>query len=154
RPARLWSLPDLASQMEQFAQRVPPKQRSTPLLAAADAYRSLGDEQNELRILSNFSNSGLDTVRTQRYFQLLLERQSRQLVQLASDWHSPYNQLAADYVVAHGSAQLAHTVVQTRGQSRPPVWIKSYNALVGLYFSEPTPRVNHAFLARAGDVPV
>jgi predicted Zn-dependent protease len=151
---RRGSFADLASQMEQFAQRVPPKQRSTPLLAAADAYRSLGDEQNELRILSNFSNSGLDTVRTQRYLQLLLERQSRQLVQFALDWHSPYNQLAADYVVAHGSAQLAHTVVQSRGQSRPPVWIKSYNALVGLYFSEPTPRVNNAFLAALGDDPI
>ena len=145
---------DLASQMEQFAQKMAATNRSTPLLAAADAYRSIGDEQDELRILANFSNSGLDTVRTQRYFRLLLARQSRQLVQFASDWHSPYNQLAADYVVAHGSAQLAHTVVQTRGQSRPPVWTKSYNALVGLYFSEPTPDVNNAFLAALGDDPI
>jgi tetratricopeptide (TPR) repeat protein len=140
--------------LEQFAQKVPPTQRSTPLLAAADAYRSVGDEQNELRILSNFSNGGLDTVRTQRYFELLLARQSQQLVQYAANWHSPYNQLAADYVVAHGSAQLAHTVVQARGQSLPPVWNKSYNALVGLYFSEPTPDVNNAFLAALGDDPI
>jgi len=145
---------ELASQLEQFAQRVPPTQRSTPLLDAADAYRSLGDEQNELRILSNFSNGGLDTVRTQRYFQLLLARQSQQLVQYAANWHSPYNQVAADYVVAHGSAQLAHTVVQARGQSLSPVWNKAYNALVGLYFSEPTPDVNNAFLAAVGDDPI
>jgi tetratricopeptide (TPR) repeat protein len=145
---------ELASQLEQFAQKVPPTQRSTPLLAAADAYRSVGDEQNELRILSNFSNGGLDTVRTQRYFKLLLARQSQQLVQYAANWRSPYNQLAADYVVAHGSAQLAHTVVQARGQSLPPVWNKSYNALVGLYFSEPTPEVNNAFLAALGDDPI
>jgi predicted Zn-dependent protease len=145
---------ELASQLEQFAQKVPPTQRSTALLAAADAYRSVGDEQNELRILSNFSNGGLDTVRTQRYFQLLLARQSQQLVQYAANWRSPYNQLAADYVVAHGSAQLAHTVVQARGQSHPPVWNKSYNALVGLYFSELTPDVNSAFLAALGDDPI
>jgi predicted Zn-dependent protease len=145
---------DLASQLEQFAQRVPPTQRGTPLLAAADAYRSVRDEHNELRILSNFSNGGLDTVRTQRYFQLLLARQPQQLVQFAANWRSPYSQLAADYVVAHGSAQLAHTVVQTRGQSRPPAWSKSYNALVGLYFSEPTPDVNNAFLAALGDDPI
>ena len=145
---------ELASQLEQFAQKVPPTQRSTPLLDAADAYRSLGDEQNELRILSNFSNGGLDTVRTQRYFQLLLARQSQQLVQYAANWHSPYNQGAADYVVAHGSAQLAHTVVQARGQSLPPVWNKAYNALVGLYFAEPTPGVNNAFLAAVGDDPI
>jgi len=145
---------ELASQMEQFAGAVPPTQRSTPLLAAADAYRSAGDEQDELRILSNFSNGGLDPVRTQRYFQLLLARQPQQLVQFASNWRSSYNQLAADYVVAHGSAQLAHTVVQMRGQARPPVWSKSYNALVGLYFSEPTPDVNNAFLATLGDDPI
>ena len=72
-----------------------------------------------------------------------------------SNWRSPYNgEQAADYVVAHGSAQLAHTVVQARGQSRPPVWNKAYNALVGLYFSEPTPEVNNAFLAALGDDPI
>ncbi len=145
---------ELASQMEQFAQAVPPLQRSTPLFAAADAYRSAGDEQNELRILSNFSSGGLDTTRTQRYFQLLLARQPQELVHVASNWRSPYSQPATDYVVAHGSAQLAHTVVQMRGQSRPPVWSKSYNALVGLYFSEPTPDINNAFLAALGDDPI
>jgi tetratricopeptide (TPR) repeat protein len=145
---------ELASQMEQFARAVPPTQRSTPLLAAADAYRSAGDEQNELRILSNFSNGGLDTVRTQRYFQLLLARQPQELVRYATNWRSPYSQQAADYVVAHGSGQLAHTVVQVRGQSRPDVWTKSYNALVGLYFSEPTPEVNNAFLTALGDDPI
>ncbi len=40
---------ELGSQMEQFAGKLPPEQRSAPLLAAADAYRSAGDEQNELR---------------------------------------------------------------------------------------------------------
>jgi len=145
---------DLASQMEQFARAVPPTQRSTPLLAAADAYRSAGDEQNELRILSNFSNGGLDSTRIQRYFQLLLARQPQELVGFASNWHSPYSQQATDYIVAHGSAQLAHTVVQARGQACPPVWTKSYNALVGVYFSEPTPDVNNAFLAALGDDPI
>jgi tetratricopeptide (TPR) repeat protein len=145
---------ELASQMEQFARAVPPTQQSTPLLDAADAYRSAGDEQNELRILSNFSNGGLDITRSQRYFQLLLARQSQELVRYATNWHSPYSQQAADYIVAHGSAQLAHTVVQMRGQARPAVWTKSYNALVGLYFSEPTPEVNNAFLAALGDDPI
>jgi len=145
---------ELASQMEQFARAVPPAQRSTPLLDAADAYRSAGDEQNELRILSNFSNGGLDVTRSQRYFHLLLARQSQELVRYATNWHSPYSQQAADYVVAHGSAQLAHTVVQMRGQARPAVWTKSYNALVGLYFSEPTPEVNNAFRAALGDDPI
>jgi predicted Zn-dependent protease len=145
---------ELASQMEQFARAVPPTQRNTPLLDAADAYRSAGDEENELRILSEFSNGGLDLTRLQRYFQLLLAKQSQELVRYATNWRSAYSQQAADYVVAHGSAQLAHTVVQMRGQARPAVWTKSYNALVGLYFSEPTPEVNNAFLAAMGDEPI
>jgi cellulose synthase operon protein C len=145
---------ELASQMEQLARAVPPMQRSTPLLDAADAYRSAGDEQNELRILSTFSNGGLDVNRSQRYFQLLLARQSQELVRYATNWHGPYSQQAADYVVGHGSAQLAHMVVQMRGQAVPAVWSKSYNALVGLYFSEPTPEVNNAFLAALGDDPI
>ncbi len=128
--------------------------RSTPLLAAADAYRSAGDEQNELRVLSSiFSISGMDATRQQRYFQLLLARQPQELVRIASAWPAPYGEQAANYAVAHGSAELAHAVVQARGQARPPVWDKSYNALVGLYFAEPTPEVNNAFLDRPGRRP-
>lgn len=145
---------ELASQMEQFARAVPPAQRSMPLLDAADAWRSAGDEQNELRVLSNFSNGGLDNIRAKRYFQLLLKRQPQELIHFASKWSGPYSQLAADYVVAHGNSQLARTVVQVRGQARQPVWTKSYNALVGLYFSEPTPEVNNAFLAALGDASI
>jgi len=43
---------DLGSKLEQYETVVPPLYRNTPLLAAADAYRSAGDEQNELRLLS------------------------------------------------------------------------------------------------------
>ena len=142
---------ELGPQMERFASAVPPIRRNAPLLAAADAYRSAGDEQNELRVLSNLSAGGLDAGRQQRYFQLLLARQPQELVRVASNWRSPYGEQAANYVVAHGSAQLSHSVVQTRGQARPPVWSKAYNALVGLHFSEPTPDVNNAFLAALGD---
>jgi tetratricopeptide (TPR) repeat protein len=46
---------------------------------------------------------------------------------------------------------LSHSVVAVRGQARPPVWSKSYNALVGLYYAEPTADVNTAFLGVLGD---
>jgi tetratricopeptide (TPR) repeat protein len=146
---------ELGPEMEQLAERVPVTWRSAPLLAAADAYRSAGDEANELRVLTRgFSVNGLDTSRQQRYFQLLLERQPQELVRLTSVWPMPYSELAADYVVAHGSAALAHAVVEARGKARPAVWNKAYNALVGLYFAEPTPEVNNAFLAALGDDPI
>src|SRR5271157_721569 len=146
---------ELGPQMEQFAAAVQPIQRSAPLLAAADAYRSAGDEANELRVLSTvFSGYNLDANRLQRFFQLLLARQPEELVHIAATWPMPSGEQAANYAVAHGSAALSHAVVERRGKARPPVWSKAYNALVGLYFSEPTPEVNNAFLAALGDDPI
>ncbi len=146
---------ELGAEMEQFSDKVHVTMRSAPLLAAADAYRSAGDQGNEQRVLSRiFSINGLDANRQQRYFQLLLERQAQDLVRIASAWPAPYGEQAANYAVAHGSAVLAHAVVQARGKARPPVWDKAYNALVGLYFAEPTPDVNNAFLTALGDDPI
>jgi cellulose synthase operon protein C len=143
---------ELASPMEQLAADLPVNRRAQPLLAAADAYRSAGDESNELRVLfSTFSKYGLDNTRLQRLFQLLLARQPEQLVSISADWPMSYSEQAADYVVAHGSPALAHAVVESRGKARNPVWEKSYHALVGLYFSEPTPDVNNAFISALGD---
>jgi len=142
---------ELGPQMEQFAKGVPATLRTTPLLAAADAYRSAGDEQNELRVLSSISAYHLDNARQQRLFQLLLARQPQELVGIASTWNRPEGEKAADFVVASGDAGLSHAVVQARGQLRPAVWTKSYNALVGLYFAESTADVNNAFLGALGD---
>ena len=63
---------ELGSKLEQYENGVPPMYGISPLLAAADAYRSAGDEPNELRVLSSvFSVSGLEMTRQQRSFQLL-----------------------------------------------------------------------------------
>jgi tetratricopeptide (TPR) repeat protein len=143
---------ELAPQMEDVADKVLVSMRGTPLIATVDAYRSAGDEENELRVLARlFSVNGLDATRQQRYFQLLLQRQPQDLVRTASQWPTSSSEPAADYVVAHGGAALSHSVVQARGQARPPVWNKAYGALVGLYFAEPTPEVNNAFVAALGD---
>ena len=144
---------ELGSQMEQFAGALPSRLHSAPLLAAADAYRSAGDEPNELRLLTTvfLSRNDLDDTHLQRFFQLLLARQPEQLVHIASAWPNASGEKAANYIVAHGSAALSHAVVQSRGMARSPVWNKTYNALVGLYFAEPTPEVNNAFLAALGN---
>lgn len=143
---------ELGSQMEQFAAAIPSARRISALLAAVDAYYSAGDQSNELRVLSTiFSMNGLDVTRQQRFFQLLLDRNPKELVRIASVWPISSGEQAANYVVAHGSAELSHAVVQARSQARPPVWNKAYNALVGLYFSESTPKVNSDFLDALGD---
>ncbi|HYW37978.1 MAG TPA: hypothetical protein VE957_07690 [Terriglobales bacterium] len=142
---------ELGSQLEQYASAVPLGYRNAPLLGAADAYRSAGDQQNELRLLSNISAYHLDDARQRRLFQLLLARQPQELVGITAIWNNPAGEKAADFVVANGDASLSHAVVQSRGQLRPAVWTKSYNALVGLYFAEPTAGVNNAFLGALGD---
>jgi len=146
---------ELGEQMEQVARAMLSDGRVAPLLAAADAYRSAGDEANELRVRSMvFSMNVLDVSKHPRYFELLLKRQPQELVRIASSWPSSYSQQAADYVVANGSATLAHEIVQARSKARAAVWNKAYTALVGLYFAEPTAEVNRAFVAALGDDPI
>src|SRR5262249_16191898 len=63
-------------------------------------------------------------------------------------------QAAADYAVAHGSPSLVHEVVAVRGRARDAVWTNSYNALVGLYFSQSDGAINKDFLAILDDRPL
>jgi tetratricopeptide (TPR) repeat protein len=142
---------ELAEQMERFSKVVVPVERNSPLDAAADAYRSAGDAQNELGVLATISAFSLDDIHQQRLFELQLTRAPQDLVQTSSVWNRREGEKAADYIIAHAEPGLAHSAVRARGQSRPPVWNNAYNALVGLYFGEPTPEVNNAFVGALGD---
>jgi cellulose synthase operon protein C len=142
---------DLGPQLEQYAGAAPAPVRRGALLEAADAYRAAGDQNNELRLLASISAYNLDDSHQQRLFQLLLELRPQDLVKTAATWNHPAGEKAANYVVANGGAGLSHRVIAARGQSRPPVWAKSYDALIGLYYAEPTAEVNNAFLGTLGD---
>jgi predicted Zn-dependent protease len=141
---------DLGSQLEQFSAALSRINRNFPLLEAADAYRSAGDQQNELRILSSISASYLDNTHQQRLFQLLLAQRPEELVAIASGWNSA-GENAANFTVANGGSALARSAVVARGKSRPAVWTKSYLGLVGLYYAGPAAEVNDAFLGALGD---
>ena len=146
---------ELGSQMEQFAAVLPVIDRGPQLVEAADAYHAAGDQQNEMRVLGKVF-PGLDQNRQERYFKLLLEKEPQELIGIASTWSgaAQWGEQAANYAVAHASPAIAHAVVQSRGKARPIVWNKAYNALVGLYFSEPTADVNNSFLSALGDDPI
>ncbi|HXJ88463.1 MAG TPA: BTAD domain-containing putative transcriptional regulator [Candidatus Binatia bacterium] len=146
---------ELGQQMEQFASVLPPIDRAPHLIAAADAYQAVGDEQNEMRVLGRVFPR-MDQSRQERYFKLLIDKQPQELINIASAWSDPaaWGEQAANYAVAHGGPALAHEVVQARSKARPAVWNKAYDALVGLYFSEPTPDINSAFLGALGDDPI
>jgi cellulose synthase operon protein C len=141
---------ELGPQLEGFAPRINPQQRTAVLLAAADAFRVAGDARNELRLLSSVPTPYLGGDHLQRYFQLLLFWYPQQLVQMTSNW-TPLGQQASDFVIANGDAALAHAVVSARGKFRPAVWTKSYTALAGVYFADTTPEISTAFLGALGD---
>ena len=147
---RRLTLADLGPQLERFSSRLNEGNRSAAFIAAAQAYRSVGDEANELRLLSSVGPSFLGGENQKRLFSLLLIHKPEQLVQIAANW-TPWGQQAADFVIANGDSALAHAVVAARGRLRPPVWSKSYDALAGLYFAEPSSEINKVFLAALGD---
>ncbi|HWZ96747.1 MAG TPA: tetratricopeptide repeat protein [Candidatus Dormibacteraeota bacterium] len=141
---------ELAAQLEQFNSHAIPQMRPSVIHMAAEAYRSAGDTENELRLLSSLGPANLGGEAEARWFSLLLKKNPQQLVQLAAVWNV-YGQSAADFVIANGDAELAQAVVNARSHGRPPVWDKSYTALVGLYFAETRPTVNGAFEETLGD---
>jgi len=147
---RRLALTDLGSQLERFAPRLNGVNRGSALIAAAKAYQTIGDEDNELRLLAAVGPNNLGGDDLKRLFSLLLAHRPDLLAQVAANWTS-WGQQAADFVVANGDAALAHGVVIARGRVRPPVWSKAYGALTGLYFAEPSPNVNNVFLSALGD---
>jgi predicted Zn-dependent protease len=147
---RRLTLADLGLQLERFAPRVSGGYRSGVLIAAAQAYREVGDEENELRLLASVGPEYLGGENQNRLFSLLLIHKPNQLAQIAANW-TPWGRQAADFVVANGDAALVHAVVTARGRVRPPVWSKAYGALTGLYFAELTAEANNVFLAALGD---
>jgi tetratricopeptide (TPR) repeat protein len=141
---------ELGPQLEKFAPHVRPEVHAAVIENAAEAYRAAGDSNNELRLLSSIGPNNLGGANQTRWFALLLKRNPQQLVQVAGSW-SPWGLPAADFVLANGDAALAHAVITARANMRPPVWGKSYTALVGLYFAETQPPINAAFLNVLGD---
>ena len=141
---------ELGAQLERFAPRERSAQRPTALLAAAEAYRAAGDSDGELRVLASVPPMYVGGDLQRHFFELLLEKQPKELVRIASSW-TPFGEQAADFAVGTGDAELAGAVIAERARSRPPVWERSYTALVGLYLKDGSSSVNNAFRAALGD---
>ena len=141
---------ELAPQLEQFAPRLPSVAQPSMLLEASGAYRSAGDETNELRVLSSVPTAYVGSEYLQRFFELLLKQNPQLLVNTAANW-TPRGEQAAQFAIANGSPELAHQVVAARSRPRVPVWRTAYDALTGLYFAEATAAVNKSFLDALGD---
>jgi predicted Zn-dependent protease len=145
---------ELGERLERYADVVVYDGQVTPLLAAADAYRSAGDQADELRVLQKMSVNHFDNAHQQRLFALLLARQPQELVRTASAWNISWGEQAASYIVTNGGAGLSHQMVKSRGGVRPVVWNRAYNAVVGLYYAEPSAGVNSDFVGALGNEPI
>jgi hypothetical protein len=141
---------ELGGQLERLAPRASREAYASVITSAAEAYRAAGDTENELRLFSSIGPNQLAGENLTRFYALLLKKDPQQLVREAGSW-TPWGDSAAEYVLANGNPELAHAVVTARGRVRPAVWVKSYTALVGLYFAENQPPVNAAFLSVLGD---
>ena len=141
---------ELGPQLENFATHVRPEFRGQVLQGAAEAYRAAGQSDKELRLLSSLGPGNLGGAEETRWFTLLLRKNPQQLAEVAGSW-LPWGQPAAEFVLANGDAELAQAVVTARSSVRPPVWGKSYTALVGFYFAQTQPLIKDAFLSALGD---
>ncbi len=142
---------ELGAQLEKVVAAHPGPQRTYLFVAATDAYRAAADEQSELRTLAAaFPSGGLDASREERLFQLLLRQQQQELVRIAANWSASSGERAANYAVAHATPSLAHAVVAARSKTRPAIWKKANDALVGIYLSEMKPDVHSAFVSALG----
>jgi predicted Zn-dependent protease len=141
---------ELASQLELLVPNVVPARRPSVWIAAAEARRTAGDTEDELRLLNIPSPGHLSVDQRTRLFALLLEKRPQDLVRIAASSMSWAPQ-AAEYILANGDAALAQSLVVARGRNFPSVWRNAYSSLVALYFGQYTPAADRAFRDVLGD---
>jgi hypothetical protein len=114
---------ELARQLEAYSQVDPPgPDRDNVLTQAAEAYRTAGDSDAELRVLDLALRGGY----SDRLLELLLTKQPSRLVTLATPvapTHEPDR--PANMALAGNDVALALRVVEARGRNLPPVWTRA-----------------------------
>jgi tetratricopeptide (TPR) repeat protein len=128
---------DLGSLLERYWRAKSDRINQLSLLrAAAQAYATAGDSENEFRVLSQ-NPEGIDL---RRYLELLRTRDPDRRLKLAA---ASYDGMRI--AIEAGDATFARAVVSLGGSSFMPVWARAHLGLVGLYYRDPAPEVNQAF---------
>jgi predicted Zn-dependent protease len=140
----------LGAQMESLSKRRAGQDETRIVQAlsiAAAAYRSAGDDPNELRVLDHwYSDHGMQGDPLQRYFVLLYQSNPNRILELAQRSNE-----AADFAERTGNAAFAQQAVSAHRARLSPVWNTAYTALTGLYYAQNTPAVDGAFVSVLGD---
>jgi cellulose synthase operon protein C len=147
---------ELASQLEAIAANSPRSYGQAALYQAAAAYRTSGDSQAELRVLSSIdSHAFLSREDEQRYFELLLAADPGRLITMAEQRaYRDRRDAIANFALISAPPELALRIVQARAVGEPPVWPKAYLGLAGLYFGDGAEPTDRAFLAALDPKPI
>ena len=147
-------LAEIAHTMESYAAiALPRASRSAAQREAVSAYREQGDDADELRVTLALGRSGRDENMRDRMLQLMLRRDSAQLVRLAQH-KDEIGDEAANYALAHAEEPIALQALAARGAAMEPIWQSSYRALAGLYFGDRSAETDAAFQKTLADRPI
>src|SRR5262249_48341366 len=115
---------ELGNQIEAYWRVYPQNTERAQLLdQAAEAYRSAGNVDAEIRVLSQRPAS-------QRLVELLQATAPDRLVTIAASSQIVASRnLATSQAVASGDIDLARRAIAARGTGLPPVWTRAYTAL-------------------------
>lgn len=144
---------ELGAQLEAYWSVYPPKDnKSVPLIQAAAAYQTAGDDDAELRVLTLLhQQNSLPRHLWDRYFELLLALEPDRLIAIAGgDPWGEFRNAATNFAIASGNPDVAYRATAARGRARPPVWTRAYTGLVGLHYADPAPTASKAFYEALG----
>lgn len=135
---------ELGRQLEEYGELLPPSEfRQQLLLWAAEAYRAAGDTAAEVRVLER------SEPRPKRYLDLVAKSNPSRLLELS---RTGPRDAAVQAALESGNASLALQALSARAAGLPPVWLRAYTALTGLYFRMRTPVIQQAFQQALGSM--
>ena len=136
---------ELAGQLEKYAAVLQLPTESGVLYSAASAYRSSGNETDELRIYLQLESTGHLYQNQQRFFKLLYAYDRDKLLEIAGAARSSRAEAAVNFAIATGDRRFAYDAIRAHGKRALPVWTNAYSALAGLYFADPDAPIGHSF---------
>jgi predicted Zn-dependent protease len=145
---RRLKLMELGQQWERIAGATGPAgAKSSNLQRSGQVFQMAGSPDDELRVLRKID--AISYLNQDRYFELLLSKEPQQLERYAAVQYR--RDAVTNFLLAHSDADRTINAVHAARLERPAVWDSAYTSLVGLYFNDPSPRIQSAFQTALAD---